>query len=666
MGFGVTDFDQELSPEDEAAFKALIEGDTTPDFGATARVPAVDPLAMQRKPSMLKGAQLAPDDLSGSLPTPQSRERDRADANMAIPEDRNKVSLSSATVDPWLRAHNAIATPAERSLLPEQAPPGFVMPPEWAQQRARAKEIDPSINVNLGSSNLYAGATEPGNLDLSNRPAVKNPNGSISSVRSISFAEVPGGPEILIPTVTHDGKVLSDDDAITYYKQTGEHLGKYPTVEAANAAGQRIHEQQAALSEPKPPASELDQHPLAQLARAQQQPAMMSAPVQSQTPAYTVPSAKEPFSTPELGLAALADLVLNRGRSVPSIIALGAQNHDTAWETQQRQMLVDKNAAEIEHLKRAGIVDPVTLMLRQQNYDLQRERLSQGATAEARRTRAQQIKEDRADPNSPQSQAARDIAARNNIPVSEDQSWDDIHSLYPSINKNLETTGALGQADVRHAAEKAGAESAATEGSRIRVAEAAAGARAQAQGDVQRDNKTETMEATRRAGEAELSDAFAGMETALKNRPSWSAAAQLVPDALGRRVLLPEQAAYNSRKDAAINAAEKMVTGGVPHADAVRQQLQNLPEYWTPGAEESLRHIRESFQSLGEAGFAGIEQVKRQAPTVRDRAPKASKPPAHAPVAHAVGGVLLLPDGSKAQDTPENRQKLTANGIGVQ
>ena len=80
-----------------------------------------------------------------------------------------------------------------------------------------------------------------GNIDLNNRPIVKNEDGSISTVRSMSFEE--DGKEILIPTVVN-GKIVSEDEAIQHYYKTGEYLGKFDTVEEANAYAEQLHEEQ--------------------------------------------------------------------------------------------------------------------------------------------------------------------------------------------------------------------------------------------------------------------------------------------------------------------------------------------------------------------------------------------------------------------------------------
>ncbi|MEM8420625.1 hypothetical protein Q4S30_07090 [Morganella morganii] len=95
-----------------------------------------------------------------------------------------------------------------------------------------------------GSGNVLPdGMTAQGNIDVHNRPVVKNQDGSISTVRSMSVNF--DGKEVLIPTVSDDGRIMSDDEAIDTYLKTGRHLGMFSTPEAATAYAESLHNQQA-------------------------------------------------------------------------------------------------------------------------------------------------------------------------------------------------------------------------------------------------------------------------------------------------------------------------------------------------------------------------------------------------------------------------------------
>ena len=108
------------------------------------------------------------------------------------------------------------------------------------------------IETDFGKNpNGATGVVEPGNIDLNNRQPVDNGDGSYSTVRSMSFEE--DGVEVLIPTVV-DGKVVSDEEAIKHYHDTGEHLGKFKTVDAANAYAEQLHQEQEAQYGPPPEA----------------------------------------------------------------------------------------------------------------------------------------------------------------------------------------------------------------------------------------------------------------------------------------------------------------------------------------------------------------------------------------------------------------------------
>lgn len=93
---------------------------------------------------------------------------------------------------------------------------------------------------------IAQGLIEEGNLDLEAQPQIKMPDGRIATVRTVSFEE--DGVEVLIPTVTPDGKILSNEDAIARYHETGRHLGKFDNADNATdfaiglsrSEGQRI------------------------------------------------------------------------------------------------------------------------------------------------------------------------------------------------------------------------------------------------------------------------------------------------------------------------------------------------------------------------------------------------------------------------------------------
>jgi len=87
------------------------------------------------------------------------------------------------------------------------------------------------------------GQIEKGNLDPSAQKNAINEDGSVSTVRSMSFED--DGKEVLVPTVGPDGQLLSDDEAKALYHKTGKHLGIFRTPEDADAYAQQLHEDEA-------------------------------------------------------------------------------------------------------------------------------------------------------------------------------------------------------------------------------------------------------------------------------------------------------------------------------------------------------------------------------------------------------------------------------------
>lgn len=101
------------------------------------------------------------------------------------------------------------------------------------------------------------GLIQEGNIDIHNRPIVKNADGSISTVRSMSTNI--DGREVLIPTVSDDGRIMSDDEAIDNFMRTGKHLGMFDNPEDATAYAESLHNQQADEYLPKQDGSQQPQ-----------------------------------------------------------------------------------------------------------------------------------------------------------------------------------------------------------------------------------------------------------------------------------------------------------------------------------------------------------------------------------------------------------------------
>lgn len=90
-----------------------------------------------------------------------------------------------------------------------------------------------------------------GNLDLTRRPVVRNPNGSISTVKSVSFQQEirldsrTVNLEVLMPQVIGN-RVVSSAAALRHFQSTGQHLGMFDTAAHATSYAKRLHLWQAA------------------------------------------------------------------------------------------------------------------------------------------------------------------------------------------------------------------------------------------------------------------------------------------------------------------------------------------------------------------------------------------------------------------------------------
>lgn len=90
---------------------------------------------------------------------------------------------------------------------------------------------------------ILQGLLQLGNIDLSSRPVVHNPNGSYSTVDSTSW-KVPGRGEVLMPQVV-GGRVVDARAALAHFLKTGQNLGTFASPAAANRYAKRLHNEQA-------------------------------------------------------------------------------------------------------------------------------------------------------------------------------------------------------------------------------------------------------------------------------------------------------------------------------------------------------------------------------------------------------------------------------------
>lgn len=173
--------------------------------------------------------------LVGSWERHEQQAADRLKELQTTPDTRNIVLFHDSPIE-ILRKYGLVpAAPAAAAQLANTSPPPATPPLPASPPRA----LPAPAPVTAGP----AGLLEPGNIDLSNRPHVRNADGTVSTVRSISANF--NGREVLIPTVVGN-RVVSNQEAIDAYKRTGQHLGIFDTPDHADTFAQTLHESEAA------------------------------------------------------------------------------------------------------------------------------------------------------------------------------------------------------------------------------------------------------------------------------------------------------------------------------------------------------------------------------------------------------------------------------------
>lgn len=179
-------------------------------------------------------------------------------ANLFAAAHGMKVDSHTADVPP-------LEAPMQEPVRPDNAYEGPLQAPlnhdifgaangayeKHAKDTLAGKPPAPTLTGQYSVAGQHRGMLSPGNIDLTNRPDVTNPDGTHSSVRSMSINV--DGAEVLVPTVSEDGRVMSDEEAIQQYMKTGRHLGKFSTPEEATAYAQQLHLQQEGAAQPAAP-----------------------------------------------------------------------------------------------------------------------------------------------------------------------------------------------------------------------------------------------------------------------------------------------------------------------------------------------------------------------------------------------------------------------------
>lgn len=106
-----------------------------------------------------------------------------------------------------------------------------------------ALEAATKAGVPGGPSGIFDGVVTPGNIDLAHRELATMPDGSMATVRSMSF-ENNAGNEVLVPTVSPTGELLSDQQAKELYGTTGQHLGIFDSPANADKYAEALHQAQ--------------------------------------------------------------------------------------------------------------------------------------------------------------------------------------------------------------------------------------------------------------------------------------------------------------------------------------------------------------------------------------------------------------------------------------
>jgi len=118
-----------------------------------------------------------------------------------------------------------------------QGPTPLGMTLDEALRAATASRMQPSP---IGP---FPGMLQGPNIDLAHRPVVHLPDGSIATVDSASNDF--GGREVLFPTVSPEGRMLTVPQGSDLFRRTGQHLGIFDNPANADRYAEALHQAQA-------------------------------------------------------------------------------------------------------------------------------------------------------------------------------------------------------------------------------------------------------------------------------------------------------------------------------------------------------------------------------------------------------------------------------------
>lgn len=111
----------------------------------------------------------------------------------------------------------------------------FTLMQQWLRHTAAGAWNRTTRQVIGCKSGYVPMPVEAGNIDIYNRTILRNADGTNSLVRTIGIRD--GDLEVMIPTVGPNGEDWSEAEAIRFYRETGQHLGKYRNVRDASDSG---------------------------------------------------------------------------------------------------------------------------------------------------------------------------------------------------------------------------------------------------------------------------------------------------------------------------------------------------------------------------------------------------------------------------------------------